>query len=256
MKRAVDPAVRPEAIDPRFYGRRRGRPLRAARRAALALCLEPLSMRLPEDAGIRIDPRCAFDPPQDRVWLEIGFGAGEHLLGQAERERDVGLIGCEPFVNGVAAVVAAVSATGTDGSGGGLKERVRIFADDARLLLPRLVPASVERVFVLFPDPWPKRRHRRRRLFNEATIDALADVLNDGGELRFATDHDDYAVSTLALIMFHPAFVWAARRPVDWRQPPVDWVPTRYEMKARAAARTPLFFRFIRRRRGENPVDR
>lgn len=208
--------------------------------------LEAMALRLPADRAALLDPRLVFDPPRPRVWLEIGFGAGEHLLGQAARDCEAGLIGCEPFINGVAACVAAAAA-------GGYTQRVRVFADDARMLLGRMMPASVERAFVLFPDPWPKRRHRCRRLLSDATIDGLAAVLSDDGELRFASDDRDYALSTLARVTGHPAFAWAAQRPADWREPPADWVSTRYEMKARAAARTPLFFRFFRRRRGENP---
>lgn len=234
--------------EPRLYGRRHGRPLRSGRQAALSRHLSSLALELPADAVAAVDPRLAFSPPRPRVWLEIGFGAGEHLLGQAARDGDVGLIGCEAFVNGVAALVAAAVASG-------LTARVRVFADDARLLLGRLAPASVERVFVLFPDPWPKRRHRGRRLLSNETIDTIADVLSDGGELRFATDHEDYAATTLASVSRHPALVWTAQRPADWQRPPPDWVPTRYEMKARAAGRTPLFFRFLRRRRPENPNE-
>ncbi len=229
----------------RFYGRRHGRSLRPRRLAALSLDLDRLVLALPADAGVRLDPRLAFDPPRPRVWLELGFGTGEHLLGQAARDPEVALIGCEAFLNGVAALTVAV----TDA---GLAARVRIFADDARRLLPRLAPASVERVFILFPDPWPKRRHRSRRLLNDATIDELAEVLIDGGELRFASDHDEYALSTLARLTRHPALRWTATRAADWRQPPADWIPTRYERKARAAARPPLFFRFVRRIRAEN----
>lgn len=228
----------------RLYGRRKGRPLRPGRRAQLANQLRRLA--LPTDGDGPIDPRHVFDPPRPRVWLEIGFGSGEHLIGQARNDDDVGLIGCEPFLNGVAALTAAVIA-------GGLEERVRVFADDARLLLPRLEPASLERVFVLFPDPWPKRRHHRRRLIQAHTVAAIAGVLRCGGELRFASDDEDYALATLQLLTDHPDFVWAARRADDWRQPPADWVTTRYEMKARAAGRAPLFLRFFRRQRQENP---
>jgi tRNA (guanine-N7-)-methyltransferase len=239
----------PAADGPRFFGRRHGRPLRSGRRAALTGHLERLALRLPEDGTARCDPRLAFGAaPRPRVWLEIGFGAGEHLLGQAARNGDVGFIGCEPYVNGVATLIAAAVAAGLDG-------RIRVFAEDARLLLPRLEAASVERVFVLFPDPWPKRRHQRRRLLRAETLDRIADLLADGGELRFATDHGDCAVSTLADLVRHPAFTWTARRPADWRTQPADWVPTRYEAKARAAGRPPLFFRFVRRCRG-NPVAR
>ncbi len=219
--------------------------MRPRRLAALSVDLDRLALPLPADAAVRLDPRLAFDPPRPRIWLELGFGTGEHLLGQAARDSEVGLIGCEAFLNGIAALVVAV----TDA---GLAARVRIFADDARRLLPQLAPASVERVFILFPDPWPKRRHRGRRLLNDQTIDQLAEVLVDGGELRFASDDVDYALSTLARLTRHAALRWTATRAADWRQPPADWIPTRYEQKARSAARPPLFFRFVRRVRTEN----
>jgi tRNA (guanine-N7-)-methyltransferase len=172
------------------------------------------------------------------VWLEIGFGGGEHLAAQAAAHPGIGFIGCEVFDNGVARLVAAVARQGLG--------NVRIFADDARLLLAALPAQSVERVFILFPDPWPKMRHHKRRLVTAATLDRLAEILADGGELRLATDDPDYLAAMLALTTAHPAFAWQARRPADWQERPPDWPPTRYEEKARAAGRAPAFLRFTR----------
>jgi tRNA (guanine-N7-)-methyltransferase len=173
------------------------------------------------------------------VWLEIGFGAGEHLAQQAEEHPAVGVIGCEVFENGIARLLGDIARRDLG--------NIRIFADDARLLLDCLAPASIARVFILFPDPWPKERHHKRRLVAPATLDRLAIVMQPGAELRLATDDRGYLVWMLEHVTAHPAFEWLARTPADWRQRPPDWPPTRYEEKARAAGRTPVFLRFVRR---------
>ncbi len=221
---------------PRLYGRRRGRKLRRGQRDLAAALLPQLSFVLPESAAL--DPTGLFAFRPAAVWLEIGFGGGEHLAAQAAAHPGIGFIGCEVFDNGVARLVAAVARQGLG--------NVRIFADDARLLLAALPAQSVERVFILFPDPWPKMRHRKRRLVTAATLDRLAEILADGGELRLATDDPDYLAAMLALATAHPAFAWQARRPADWQERPPDWPPTRYEEKARAAGRAPAFLRFTR----------
>lgn len=180
--------------------------------------------------------------PVENVWLEIGFGAGEHLAEQAERHPEIGFIGCEAFEDGIVRLLGEVERRGLD--------NVRLFTDDARLLLAILPPASLGRVFVLFPDPWPKRRHHKRRLVAPATLDLLAAAMCEGTELRLATDDRDYLAWMLEHTTAHPDFVWLARRPADWRKQPEDWPATRYEAKARAAGRTPAFLRFMRRPRG------
>ena len=189
-----------------------------------------------------LNPRVIFPRPPEAVWLEIGFGAGEHLARQAEHNPLVGFIGCEVFENGIARLLAAVEERGL--------ANIRIVADDARQLLDALPPRSIDRVFILFPDPWPKRRHHKRRLVAPATLDRLALVMTDGAELRIATDDRGYLCSMLEHLTRHPAFLWLARRPADWRERPPDWPPTRYEEKARAAQRRPAFLRFARRPRG------
>lgn len=185
-----------------------------------------------------ISPGALFEPPVSDVWVEIGFGGGEHLAGQARAHPGVGLIGCEPYLNGVAALLARIEA---DALG-----NVRIFADDARLLLPALAEAAVGRVFVLFADPWPKRRHRQRRLLSGETLAVLARVLRPGGDLIFASDSAAYVREVLARIVRQPAWEWPARRPADWRQPPAGWIETRYEAKAKRAGRRCYYLRFLR----------
>jgi tRNA (guanine-N7-)-methyltransferase len=221
----------------RIYGRRRGRPLRPGRQQLKETLLPGLSVVLSE-TGL-LDPRSLFAAPPASVWLEIGFGAGEHLAIQAEQHLDVGFIGSEVFENGVARLVAEVARRSLG--------NVRIFADDARLLLDRLAPGSIGRVFILFPDPWPKLRHHKRRLVAPATLDRLAAVMRPGAELRLATDDPGYLVWMLDHVTAHPDFAWLARRPSDWRERPPDWPATRYEEKAGAAGRTPAFLTLVRR---------
>jgi tRNA (guanine-N7-)-methyltransferase len=164
--------------------------------------------------------------------MEIGFGAGEHLAAQAEQYRGIGFIGCEVFENGVARLVGEIARRALG--------NIRIFADDARLLLDCLQPGSIGRVFILFPDPWPKQRHHKRRLVAPATLDRLGGIMRPGAELRLATDDPGY----LAWMLEH---VTGHRTPADWRERTPDWPATRYEEKARAAGRMPAFLRFIRR---------
>ena len=221
----------------RLYGRRRGRPLRPGQRQQQETLLPQLAIALPQQ-GL-LDPAALFPQPPPAVWLEIGFGGGEHLAAQAESRPEIGFIGCEVYENGVARLVGEVARRGLG--------NIRILADDARLLLDRLKPASIGRAFILFPDPWPKQRHHKRRLVAPATLDRLAAILEPGAELRLATDDPDYLVSMLEVLTDHPDFVWLARRPADWRERPPDWPPTRYEEKARAAGRVPAFLRFVRR---------
>jgi tRNA (guanine-N7-)-methyltransferase len=230
----------------RFYGRRQGRALRPGRLAVFRDHIDALAIRLPEGQMTRLDPRLLFNPPRQRVWLEVGFGGGEHLLGQAARHPEIGFIGCEPFIPGVATLVArAVS--------GGLTARLRIFANDARLLLPHFADASIERTFILFPDPWPKRRHHRRRVVDAAMVDRLAHLLSDDGELLVATDHAEYAADILAFLTAHPAFLPSGGGSSHRCEPPPDWVATRYEGKARRAGREVQYLRFFRRARLEKP---
>ncbi|MEQ8194487.1 MAG: tRNA (guanine(46)-N(7))-methyltransferase TrmB [Rhodospirillales bacterium] len=183
-----------------------------------------------------------FPAAVDDIWLEIGFGGGEHLAAQAEAHPGVGFIGCEPFINGVASLAGRLERAGA--------ANVRIFDDDARLLLPLLPENSIGRVFVLFSDPWPKKRHHRRRLITAETLDLLARIMKDGAELRFASDHAGYVRWVLEAVLRHRAFVWPVASRRDWAEPPADWVGTRYEAKARRAGRAAVYLRIRRAARG------
>lgn len=231
---------RPPAPRVLYYGRRKGKPLTAARQAVVDELLPRLRIARPAP-GETADPRRWFSAPVDAVWLEVGFGGGEHLATQAERHPRVGIVGAEVFVNGVASLVRHVAAKSLG--------NVRIFDDDVRLLLPALPGAALGRVFVLFPDPWPKARHAKRRFIGPGTLDRLAELMADGAELRVASDHPVYVRWVLEHVPVHPAFAWPVESAADWRAPPADHVATRYEAKARAEGRIPHFFRFFRRPR-------
>ncbi len=211
----------------RTYGRVRGRTLRAARASLV-------DERLP---GLTVDlarPIAGHDGP---VWLELGFGGGEHLAAQAGAHPGVLLLGAEPFVNGVASAVRHIE--------DGALANVRIHPGDGRELIVALPDASVGRVYILFPDPWPKARHQKRRLVNAETIAELARVMQPGAVLRFATDWADYVGWTLQRFAASPAFAWTAERANDWRRPPPDHAPTRYEQK-RLGDCAPVFLEFRR----------
>ena len=222
-----------------LYGRRRGRRLRPGRQGLMAELLPRLEVSLP--AAGPLDPRRLFDRAVADVWLEVGFGAGEHLAAQARAHPDIGFIGCEPFVNGVASLIAIVAAERL--------ENLRIHPDDARPLIDALGDATIGRLFVLFPDPWPKVRHLKRRFILPETLDACARILRDGAEFRLATDHPGYCRWMLDHLRRHGAFTWLARTPHDWRDRPEDWPETRYEAKTRAQGAHPVFLRFEREAR-------
>lgn len=219
----------------RVHGRRKGRPLRPGRQALV----ETLLPRIAVPAEGPIDPAALFDRSMADLWLEVGFGGGEHLAWQAERHPDIGFIGCEPFVNGVAKLLAAVETERLD--------NIRVQADDARSVIDRLPAGSVGRVFVLFPDPWPKTRHAKRRFVQTETLDALARIMRPGAELRLATDDPVMRLWMLRLAPVHPQFEWTARRASDWRERPGDWPETRYERKAARQGRRSTYFTLIRR---------
>ncbi len=225
----------------RLYGRRKGHPLRATRQSALDAGLPRFQLALPP-AGALLDPAALFPAHRPAaLWLEIGFGGGEHLAALAAARPDIGFLGCEPFVNGMAGFLMQVAAAGLD--------NVRVLADDARLLLAALPEASLGRAFLLFPDPWPKSRHHKRRFVQQDSLDLLARALADGAEFRVASDIMDYVAWTLREIQAHSAFRWLADGPDDWHHRPDDWPPSRYEEKALAAGRQPVYLRFQRRPR-------
>ena len=222
-----------------LYGRRRGRALRPSQGALLDTLLPVLRFELP--ATGELDPRRLFSLEVGEIWLEVGFGAGEHLAAQARANPHHGLIGCEVFENGIVKLLAEAK---RDGLG-----NLRLFIDDARLLIAALRPASLARVFILFPDPWPKQRHQKRRIVSGHILDELARAMSDGAELRLATDDMDYARSMLECAGGHVDFERLTRGPDDWRSRPADWPVTRYEQKAASAGRRTVFLRFRRRAR-------
>lgn len=226
-----------DRAEPRSYGRHRGRPLSARQQHLLDTLLPRLRLDLkapPPEPLTR-----AFEAPVGDVWLEIGFGAGEHLAWQAAAHPDVGLIGCEPFVNGVARLVGRIEEAGL--------ANVRLHDGDALAVLDWLPDAALGRVFVLFPDPWPKARHHKRRLLSPATAARLARVMRPGACLRLATDIGDYARISLLALGASGAFEWTAQGPQDWRVRADDWPQTRYEAKALKEGRRPVYLIFRRR---------
>ena len=223
-----------------FFGRRKGKRLRGLQGRRLAELLPRLRIDLPPGSG-PIDPPTLFaglDRSPEEIWLEIGFGGGEHLAAQAAAHPQIGFIGAEPFVNGVAKLLAAIDARGL--------RNVRIRDADVTALLARLPDACLERVSLLYPDPWPKRRQRKRRFVSDASLREIGRVLRDGGLFRFASDIDDYAGWVLARAARCPVLAWTARRARDWTQPFPDWPGTRYEAKALAAGRRPTYLEFAR----------
>jgi tRNA (guanine-N7-)-methyltransferase len=198
----------------RTYGRTKSRTLKPAQAALLTDLLPRLAI-----------PAGPFDPGVDHdVWLEIGFGGGEHLAEQAQRRPEVLLLGAEPFLNGLASALRHIAERGLG--------NVRLWPGDGRELMAALPGESLTRIFLLFPDPWPKTRHHKRRLVDAAFAAEAARLLKSGGRLRLATDWAAYADHALEVFTRSPDFAWTARRADDWRLPPTDHVPTRYEAKA------------------------
>lgn len=219
-----------------LHGRRKG-PSLSARQAGLVDELLP-RLRVEPGAPALAEPRRLFDAVED-VWLEIGFGGGEHLARQASAHPHIGFIGAEAYVNGIAKLLAAVEDHGLD--------NVRVYDGDARELLQDFGAAGLGRVFLLFPDPWPKRRHHKRRIVAPDVVGHLHRILRPGGLFRFASDSGDYVAWTLAHLHRHGGFEWLAESARDWRERPPDWPETRYEAKARAQGRAPMFLSFRRR---------
>lgn len=220
-----------------LHGRRKGHRLRPRQARLLAERLPAL--RVPLEEMTETGPAVLFAPSVREVWLEVGFGGGEHLAWQAERNRDVGIIGAEPFVNGVVKLLAQIEERGLD--------NIRIHDDDARPLVEALPDRCLARVFVLFPDPWHKTRHHKRRFITPETLSTLYRIMAPGGELRFASDDAGYVSWTLAHMRAHGGFAWTAEHPRDWRERPDDWPATRYEAKAIAAGRRCAYLSFRRR---------
>ncbi len=229
----------PGALNAAFLAGAKGANFQSTNQTCFLVKLAELSVDLSHKPTNQDELRSRFKAPVNEAWLEIGFGGGEHLIWQAEHHPAVGIIGAEPFINGVVATLSAVEEKG-------LEQRVFLHADDVTFLLDWLPSASISRGFMLFPDPWPKKRHRARRLFNSALLDRIARVLVAGGEFRFASDIADYAESALETVKMHPAFEITQVFTSANRSAVPDWPVTRYEAKANQAGRSATFIIFKR----------
>ena len=216
-----------------FFGRRKGHALKPRQAALFDTLLPRLALDLARPAPT--DLRTLFAGAQE-VRLEIGFGGAEHLIDQAKANPRTGFIGGDAFVNAIAKALAAIDA--------GALDNVRLHFGDAIELIDWLPAGSLARIDLLYPDPWPKRRHWKRRFIQDDNLARLARILKAGGELRFATDIADYAVHALARVLRSSDFVWTAERACDWRKPWPDFTPTRYEAKAKREGRVPAYFIF------------
>jgi tRNA (guanine-N7-)-methyltransferase len=217
----------------RLYGRRTGHKLRQGQ----AALVEDLLPRLAVPAAGPLTVQSLFGDERP-LWLEIGFGRGEHMATQAEANPRVGIVGAEPFLDGVVGALLEVRDRGLD--------NIRLHNGDALDVIDRLPDASLDRLFLLHPDPWPKARHAKRRFVNPGPLDLVARVLKPGGEFRLGTDHPVYCRWALMQMAKRGDFVWLAEEPADWQVRPADWPPTRYEAKARAQGHEVWYFRFRR----------
>ncbi len=227
----ADPDAKPAE---QFYGRRKGKKLRPNRERLVDELLPKVRITIPFPALAGVDGE---GTGYKDLWLEVGFGAGEHLAWQAAHHKDVLLVGSEPYINGVAKLLEYIETQALD--------NVRIFPDDARKLMDALPDASLGWVFVLFNDPWPKTRHWERRFIGPANLDRLARLMKPGAELRLATDDKSLLDWMLFHTTRHPAFTWKVESAKDWLTRPADWPPTRYELKAIRGR--PYFLTFVRR---------
>jgi tRNA (guanine-N7-)-methyltransferase len=210
------------------FGRNRGRALRPYQQGLVDDLLPTLAVDI-------TNPRAGHAT----LALEIGFGGGEHLLAQASHNRDTLFIGCEPFINGVAKCLVGIAEQKLT--------NIRLFTNDARQLIEQLPAASVDSVFILFPDPWPKLRHNKRRLVSAHTLSMLARIHKAGGRLLIATDHVDYSVWILETLLNNTDYTWTATEKADWQTPPSDWTTTKYQRKTTEQGRPPMFFECVRR---------
>lgn len=223
-----------------FYGRRKGKHLRDSQELYLEQDLAALSPGLvdwdvnPERQPLRTDE--IFGGKD--VWLEVGFGGGEHMVHQAEQNPDIGIIGCEPYINGVAMLLGKIRTAGV--------ENLRVYPGDVRDMFDVLPDASISKAFLLYPDPWPKSRHHRRRFVTPEHLEPLNRVLKPGAIFRVATDIADYVRQTLEEVP-KQGFEWLAEGPSDWRVPWDDWISTRYEQKALREGRPPHYLTFCKR---------
>ena len=219
-----------------MFGRRKAKPLKQTQAALYEELLPSLRLDLSKPAPENLASLFSADPDSFRI--EIGFGGGEHLARETERFPQTGFFGAEPFVNGVAKLLVLAEEHKL--------ANLRIHDNAAEALLDWLPAGAVSRVDLLYPDPWPKRRHWKRRFVSRENLDRIARVLSPGGEFRFASDIDTYVNWTLRHCLAHPEFEWMATRAADWHEPWQGWLRTRYEDKAFREGRRPAYLIFRR----------
>ena len=235
MRRVHEPRHN-ERKERRVFGRRKGHRLHR-RQARLLETLLP-RIATAEPLPDRLDLDKLFGRPVDQCRLEIGFGGGEHLIWQARHNPNICMIGCEPFINGIAKLLTGIE---------DLKlGNIRVYPNDARDILDVLPRGAISRIFLLFPDPWPKMRHAKRRFITDQRLDQLVAIAAPGAELRIASDMPGHVDWVLSHILDHGGFAWLGETPCDWRVRPNDWPETRYEKKALQAGRKPVYLRFKR----------
>lgn len=232
-----------EYSEKRVFGRKRGRGFNKSRREAMERLLPHYSLAPAIDAGKAVDPAALFPTLSGDVIFEIGFGDGEHLNALIKRFPDNAYIGAEPFETGMANFLRDLE----DSHDGAPPENLAVYMDDALTLMKAMSPQSLDRIYLLNPDPWPKKRHHKRRFIQQASLDEIARVLKPGGILLMATDVDDLAEWMAMHAAAHTGFDWDIERAQDWRTPPPEWIETRYAFKGRTAGRNQSFLRFVRK---------
>jgi tRNA (guanine-N7-)-methyltransferase len=223
-----------------FYGRRKGRPLNPARQQALARLLPELE--IPKhclDDNEALDPQSLFAFTPNELFCEIGFGNGEHLINLVRNHPEDGFLGAEPFINGMSAFLKELDADN--------RHNIRVLMDDAFFLVDSLTPRCLDGLYILNPDPWPKKKHHKRRIINQDTLSRFARILKPGAHLYITTDSDSMAGWAIRHAVMHDAFNWLAERCADWQQPPYNWQPTRYEEKGRQAGHHQYYLVLMRR---------
>jgi tRNA (guanine-N7-)-methyltransferase len=219
-----------------FFGRRKGKALRERQAEGMVTLLPQLKLDL--DTPAPADLKVLFEAPVDNIRMEIGFGGGEHLVHRAQENPATGFIGVEPFVNSMAKLITRVEDLGL--------KNIRVYDDDATQVLDWLPEASVGRIDLLYPDPWPKRKHWKRRFVSQVNLDRFQRVLKPGGLFCFASDIDTYVNWTLIHCRDHGGFAWQAEQSSDWLTPFAGWPGTRYENKARREGRSSAYLTFVR----------